>query len=75
MLLDWMKTAPTLADDPVSGFDPDAVTVSETVEIAAPARGWSMRERSAALPARVPSRRISLLQGGRGATSLNGGFE
>ena len=38
MLLDWMKTAPTLADDPVSGFDPDAVTVSETVEIAAPAR-------------------------------------
>ena len=38
MLLDWMKTAPTLADDPVSGFDPDAVTVSETVGIAAPAR-------------------------------------
>jgi hypothetical protein len=38
MLMDWMKTAPTLADDPVSGFDPDAVTVSETVEIAAPAR-------------------------------------
>jgi hypothetical protein len=38
MLLDWMKTAPTLADDPESGFDPDAVTVSETVEIAAPAR-------------------------------------
>ncbi|MBS0474275.1 MAG: SRPBCC domain-containing protein [Proteobacteria bacterium] len=38
MLLDWMKTHPTLADDPVSGFDPDAVTVSETVEIAAPAR-------------------------------------
>lgn len=37
MLLDWMKTAPTLAADPVSGFDPDAVTVSETVEIAAPA--------------------------------------
>jgi hypothetical protein len=24
-----MKTAPTLADDPVSGFDPDAVTVSD----------------------------------------------
>ena len=43
MLLDWMKTAPTLADDPVSGFDPDAVTVSETVEIAAPARGvWQV---------------------------------
>ncbi len=38
MLLDWMKTAPTLADDPESGFDPDAVTVSETVEIGAPAR-------------------------------------
>lgn len=38
MLLEWMKTAPSLADDPVSGFDPDAVTISETVEIAAPAR-------------------------------------
>ncbi|WP_298200137.1 SRPBCC domain-containing protein [Novosphingobium sp.] len=38
MLLDWMTTAPTLAEDPVQGFDPDAVTVSETVEIAAPAR-------------------------------------
>ncbi|AXU21347.1 SRPBCC domain-containing protein (plasmid) [Novosphingobium sp. THN1] len=38
MLLDWMKSHPTLADDAVSGFDPDAVTVSETVEIAAPAR-------------------------------------
>lgn len=37
MLLDWMKSAPTLAADPVSGFDPLAVTVSETVEIAAPA--------------------------------------
>ncbi len=37
-MLDWMKAAPTLAQDPVSGFDPDAVTVSETVEIAAPAR-------------------------------------
>nr|WP_255630653.1 SRPBCC domain-containing protein [Novosphingobium sp. FKTRR1] len=33
-----MKTAPSLAQDPVSGFDPDAVTVSQTVEIAAPAR-------------------------------------
>ena len=38
MLLEWMKTHPTLAQDPVAGFDPDAVTVSETVEIAAPAR-------------------------------------
>ncbi len=37
-MLDWMKTAPTLADDPVSGFDPDAVTVSVTVEIEAPAK-------------------------------------
>ena len=37
VLLDWMKSAPTLAADPVSGFDPDAVTVSETVEIDAPA--------------------------------------
>ena len=37
MLLDWMKSAPTLAADPVSGFDPQAVTVSETVDIAAPA--------------------------------------
>ena len=37
MLLDWMKTAPNLADDPVTGFDPDAVTVSVTVDIAAPA--------------------------------------
>ncbi len=38
MLLEWMKTHPTLADDPVSGLDPDAITVSETVEIATPAR-------------------------------------
>jgi len=38
MMFDWMKIAPTLADDPRSGFDPEAVTVSETVEIAAPAR-------------------------------------
>lgn len=37
-MLDWMKTAPTLAQDSVSGFDPDAVTVSETVEINAPAK-------------------------------------
>lgn len=37
-MLDWMKTAPTLADDPVSGFDPDAVTVSVTVDINAPAK-------------------------------------
>lgn len=36
--LDWMKTAPTLAEDPVAGFDPAAVTVSITVDIAAPAR-------------------------------------
>lgn len=38
MLLEWMKTAPTLGQDPRSGFDPDAVTISDTVEIAAPAR-------------------------------------
>lgn len=38
MLLDWMKAAKTAAQDPVFGFDPDAVTRSNTVEIAAPAR-------------------------------------
>jgi len=38
MLLDWMKDYPSLSADPVSGLDPDAITVSETVEIAAPAR-------------------------------------
>lgn len=37
MLLEWMKNHPSLANDPVSGFDPDAVTVSDTVDIAAPA--------------------------------------
>jgi hypothetical protein len=37
-MLDWMKTALPLADDPVNGFDPDAVTISNTVEINAPAR-------------------------------------
>jgi len=38
MQLEWMKQHATLADDPIEGFDPDAVTVSETVDIAAPAR-------------------------------------
>ena len=38
MLIEWMKHHPTLAQDPVEGYDPDAVTVSETVTIAAPAR-------------------------------------
>ena len=38
MLMDWMTKHPTLAQDPVSGFDPDAVTISEWVEIDAPAR-------------------------------------
>lgn len=38
MLLEWMKHHPPLADDPVGGFDPDALTVSEVIEIAAPAR-------------------------------------
>ena len=37
-MLDWMKTAKTLTQDPIAGFDPDAVTVSDTVEINAPAR-------------------------------------
>jgi len=37
MQLEWMNLAPTLADDPLSGFDADAVTVSETVDIGAPA--------------------------------------
>ncbi|KAG5718496.1 hypothetical protein E4T56_gene4400, partial [Termitomyces sp. T112] len=34
---DWVANAPALAQDPKEGFDPDAVTVSETVDIAAPA--------------------------------------
>lgn len=38
MLLEWMKHYPSLADDPVAGFDPAALTVSEVIEIAAPAR-------------------------------------
>lgn len=38
MLLEWMKTAPTCLDDPHEGFDPDAVTVSDVVDIAAPAQ-------------------------------------
>lgn len=38
MTLDWMKTAPSHRDDTVNGFDPDAVTVSVTVDISAPAR-------------------------------------
>jgi hypothetical protein len=43
MQLEWMKTAKSLVDDPVEGFDPDAVTVSEVFEIAAPARlVWSI---------------------------------
>ena len=37
MLLDWMKQAKSHRDDPVNGFDPDALLVSETVEIDAPA--------------------------------------
>lgn len=37
MLPDWTRTAPTLAADPLSGFDPDAVTMSDIFEIAAPA--------------------------------------
>ena len=38
MLLDWMKHHPTLAADPVAGLDPHAITISQTVDIAAPAR-------------------------------------
>ncbi|MDD3798892.1 MAG: SRPBCC domain-containing protein [Novosphingobium sp.] len=37
-MLDWMKEAKTLAEDRLSGFDPDAVTESITVDIDAPAR-------------------------------------
>lgn len=37
-MLDWMKGARTLAEDPHSGFDPNAVVVSEVWDIAAPAR-------------------------------------
>lgn len=37
MLLEWMKTGPTVDQDPACGFDPEAVTVSDPVEIAAPA--------------------------------------
>lgn len=37
-IYDWMKSHPTLEQDPVNGFDPNAVTVSDKVEIAAPAR-------------------------------------
>jgi hypothetical protein len=37
-MLDWMKAARTLAQDPIAGFDPDAVTVSQTVDIQASAR-------------------------------------
>ena len=36
-MLDWMKAAKTVAQDPVMGFNPDAITRSETVAINAPA--------------------------------------
>lgn len=36
-MLDWMKAAKTVAEDPVMGFDENAVTRSETVAINAPA--------------------------------------
>lgn len=36
-MLDWMKIAKTSQEDPVFGFNPDAVTRSEMFEIAAPA--------------------------------------
>lgn len=37
-LWEWTKSVPTLAEDPVSGLDPNAITVSEIVDIDAPAR-------------------------------------
>ncbi len=36
-MLEWMKTAKSHLEDPILGFDPDAITRSETVEIKAPA--------------------------------------
>ena len=36
-MLDWMKAAKSHLEDPVMGLNPDAITRSETVEIAAPA--------------------------------------
>jgi hypothetical protein len=37
MLIEWMKTAPAVSADAREGFDPEAVTTSETLDIAAPA--------------------------------------
>ena len=37
MHVEWMQHAQSHIEDPVTGFDPDAVTVSLKVEIAAPA--------------------------------------
>ncbi len=36
-MLEWMQNARSVADDPVMGFNPEAVTRSISVEIAAPA--------------------------------------
>ncbi|MCB5945197.1 SRPBCC domain-containing protein [Acidocella sp. KAb 2-4] len=35
-MLEWSKIHPTVVQDPREGFDPDAVTVSDVIEIAAP---------------------------------------
>lgn len=37
-MIDWMKSAKSHLDDPIFGLDPDAITRSITVEIAAPAK-------------------------------------
>ncbi len=36
-MLEWSRACPTVAQDQREGFDPEAVTVSESVDIAAPA--------------------------------------
>lgn len=38
MELEWMKNAKSVAEDPAMGFNPEAVTRSITVDIAAPAK-------------------------------------
>ena len=38
MQLEWTKSHPSVADDSRSGYDPEALLVSETVEIEAPAK-------------------------------------
>ncbi len=38
MMLDWMKEAKSIAEDPLNGFDPGMVISSDPIEIAAPAQ-------------------------------------